>query len=55
MLLSQVRMQDVPHFIKWLHSIRSKPATTAANEPQQAEESAPATSEPAVVDNAVGA
>jgi len=45
---------DVPHFIKWLHRIRSKPATTA-DSPQQAEESAPGTSEPAVVDNAVGA
>jgi len=32
---------DVPHFIKWFHTVRSTPATTTANEPQQDQELAP--------------
>jgi len=34
---------DVPHFIKWFHSVRSKPTTTTPSEPQRDPESTPTT------------
>lgn len=38
------QFQDVPHFIKWFHSVRSKTTTTTTpSEPQQDAESAPTT------------
>jgi len=50
-----LHMQDVPHFIRWFHTVRSEPATATASEPQQLAPTPSDVAQSPTVDDALGA